>query len=67
MTQLLRILNPNKVSPKALTHPLPVDKAQGQEMSQVLTPVSTLILLGPLEAKAAPHLQPLWPVGAGDL
>lgn len=68
VTQLLRILNPNKVSSGA-PHPTPppVDKAQGQEKSQVLTLVPTLVFLGPLEAKAAPYLQPLRPVGAGGL
>lgn len=65
VTQLLRILNPKKVSSGAPTPP-PVDKALGLK-SQILTLVSTLIFLGPLEAEAAPHLQPLWPVCAGDL
>lgn len=40
---------------------------QGREQSLVLTLVSTLLFLGPLAAKAAPHLQSLWPLGAGDL
>lgn len=62
ITQLLRILNPNKVSPEA-----PRDKTQRREKSQVLTLVSALLFLGPLAAKIAPYLQPLRAVGAGDL
>lgn len=30
-------------------------------------PPPLLLFLGPFAAKAAPLLQPLWPVGAGDL
>lgn len=44
-----------------------MNKIQGREQSPVLTLVSTLLSLGPLAVKAAPHLQPLWPISAGGV
>lgn len=45
-----------------------MNKTSGREKPSALTTlVSTLLFLGPLAVKAAPHLQPLWPFSAGDL
>lgn len=59
ITQLFRILNPNKVSCQTLWI---------GDMGTIwdLTLVSALFV-GNVATKATPQLQPLWPAGTGDL
>lgn len=60
ITQLFRILNPNKVS-------CWTPWAGGAGALGALTQVSAFPFSGTFATKAAPHLQPLWPVSTGDL
>lgn len=60
VTQLFRILNPNKVSCQTL-------KIGEMEAIRDLNLLSAFLFLGDFATKAAPHLQPLWPASTGDL